>query len=286
LPSHLKSIKGVQQMQLKVSGEPIGVGLLYRREFSGFIIDECAYGGGMKQPKHSHELASFSILLHGAYTEQVGGKTMTCNPSSLVLRPPDGDHSVEFQNCAARIFRVEIKQRLLERIREDSRVIDSPAYLQGGAAAWLAARLHQEFHRSESASTLVIEGLAMAALGEAYRSRASRAERKPPRRIQQAKELIHARFTESFSHSEIAATVGLHPIYLAREFRKHYGSTVGEYVRKLRIEFACNKISASDAPLAEIACAAGFYDQSHFSNVFKRHTGMAPAEYRAIFRQR
>jgi AraC family transcriptional regulator len=273
-------------MRLNISSGPTTEGLLYRQEFPEFIIDECLYRGGLKQPKHSHELASFGIILQGAYTEQVGKKTRACNPSTLVLRPPHEDHSVEFHNCAARIFRVGIKQRWLERLREDSTILDSPAYFQGGPPAWLAARLYQEFHRADAASTLVIEGLAMATLGEACRRRARPAEPNPPRRIQQARELLRARFAESLALSEIAAIVGLHPIYLAREFRKHYRSTVGEYVRQLRIEFACQEISASDAPLAEIACAAGFYDQSHFSNSFKRHTGMSPAEYRTTFHRR
>ncbi|MFP5263568.1 MAG: helix-turn-helix domain-containing protein [Blastocatellia bacterium] len=272
-------------MRLKDSSERPRGRCLYRREFSDFIIDECLYNGGLRQSKHSHELASFGILLQGSYTEQVGSGARTCSPSALVLRPPHEDHSVEFHDRPARIFRVEIKPRWLERMREYSPVLDGPAYFQGGPPAWLASRLYQEVRLAGAASALVVEGLALATLGEAYRPAARGSEPRPPRRIQQARELIHARFAESLGLSEIAAEVGLHPVYLAREFRKHYGSTVGEYARGLRVEFACHKISESDAPLAEIACAAGFYDQSHFSNAFKRHTGMSPADYRMVFRR-
>jgi AraC family transcriptional regulator len=84
--------------------------------------------------------------------------------------------------------------------------------------------------------------------------------------------------------SQLAAEVGVHPIYLARSFRKHYRCTVGEYVRRLRIETACREISVSRKSLSEIATASGFYDQSHFSNAFKRYTGMTPAEFRARVR--
>ncbi len=82
----------------------------------------------------------------------------------------------------------------------------------------------------------------------------------------------------------IASVVGMHPVYLAREFRKHFRCTVGQYQRRLRIESACLEISRSDTPLAEVAAAVGFYDQSHFSRTFKRITGLTPAEYRAVFR--
>jgi AraC-like DNA-binding protein len=64
--------------------------------------------------------------------------------------------------------------------------------------------------------------------------------------------------------SEIAAEAGVHPGYLAREFRKHYGSTVGAYLRRMRIEYACRELMDSSVAVANIATAAGFADQSHF----------------------
>jgi AraC-like DNA-binding protein len=49
--------------------------------------------------------------------------------------------------------------------------------------------------------------------------------------------------------------------------------TVGEYVRRLRIEFACQQISHTDTSLPDTAVAAGFYDQSQFSRAFKQVVG-------------
>jgi AraC family transcriptional regulator len=57
-------------------------------------------------------------------------------------------------------------------------------------------------------------------------------------------------------------------------------------MRKLRIEFACRRLTNTDAPLVEIALAAGFADQSHFSRAFKRETGRSPAEFRKSARPR
>jgi AraC family transcriptional regulator len=61
---------------------------------------------------------------------------------------------------------------------------------------------------------------------------------------------------------------------------------LGDHVRKLRIEFACHRLATSDTPLADIALTAGFSDQSHFSNTFKRYTGMTPAAFRRSARPR
>jgi AraC family transcriptional regulator len=68
-------------------------------------------------------------------------------------------------------------------------------------------------------------------------------------------------------------------------FRKHYRHTIGDYQRNLRVQFACHEIAASDASFSEIALSAGFYDQGHLSRIFKRHTGMTPAQYRAVSRR-
>jgi AraC family transcriptional regulator len=80
--------------------------------------------------------------------------------------------------------------------------------------------------------------------------------------------------------------MGVHPVHLAREFRRHFRCTPGEYVRRLRVESAARALSHSDAPLAQIGLAAGFSHQAHFCRVFKRHTGMTPSEFRSALRSR
>jgi AraC family transcriptional regulator len=93
--------------------------------------------------------------------------------------------------------------------------------------------------------------------------------------------MIRARFAEPLSLSEIAQAVNVHPAHLAREFRRWYRCAVGEYVRRVRVEFARDALLATDAPLFEIAYRAGFADHSHFTRTFKRLTGMTPYEFRA-----
>jgi len=99
--------------------------------------------------------------------------------------------------------------------------------------------------------------------------------------VQKARDFVHDRFQESISLADVADFAEVHPVSLARAFRRTYHCTVGDYVRKLRIEFACQKLAGSDAPLVEIALSAGFSEQSHFSRTFKRLIGLTPSEYRS-----
>jgi AraC family transcriptional regulator len=52
------------------------------------------------------------------------------------------------------------------------------------------------------------------------------------------------------------------------------------------VDFAAHKLITTDEPLAGIALAAGFSDQSHFNRTFKRRTGMTPATFRVSSRLR
>jgi AraC family transcriptional regulator len=132
----------------------------------------------------------------------------------------------------------------------------------------------------DEVSPLIIEGLSLEMIAETARRKSATTEGRRPRWLLHARDIIHSRFVECLRLAQIAEQVGVHPVYLASEFRKHFGCTIGEYVRKLRVEFACRRISESDSPLSDIAIAAGFSHQSHFSRTFKAVTGMTPAGYR------
>jgi AraC family transcriptional regulator len=95
-----------------------------------------------------------------------------------------------------------------------------------------------------------------------------------------AEEFLRSRIGDSVGLSELAAAVGVNPTHLARVFRARYGFSVGEYGRRVRLEWAAAQIARDDRPIAEIATQAGFADQSHFTRLFRRHVGTTPARFR------
>jgi AraC family transcriptional regulator len=256
---------------------------LLRSEMANFILVETEYPPGFRMPRHSHEQTHFSLILQGYYTERFGSKDRSGEPSMLVFHPQNEDHSVNFRNAGARIFSVVVKPHWIGRVREHTKLLDNPADFIGGSPVWLATRLYRECLGMDEVSPLVIEGLSLELLAEASRQLK---RDKNPGWLKAAKEIIHARFSENLKLEEIAKTVGVHPTHLSRVFRRQSGCTIGEYVRRLRIEYASRQLSASDIPLDEIAAAAGFSDQSHFTRTFKLYMGLSPNEYRRISRAR
>jgi AraC family transcriptional regulator len=256
--------------------------VLRRREIAEFDLMEAVYAPNAMVSKHSHEQANFCIALQGACSESYGRRTREYERFSLDFLPAHQVHSLKFQSSGMRCFSIDIAPRWVQQMRDYSLPVDISLHTQGGPLAALFMRLYEEFRTSDQASFLAIEGLALEMLVKVSRLQSKTVDRKPPHWLEQAKEILHADCSTSVTLSSIAATVGVHPVHLARTFSKHYRSTIGEYLRRLRIEFSCRELSASDRSLIEIALAAGFSSQSHFSTVFKRYTGLTPAQYRSM----
>jgi AraC family transcriptional regulator len=238
-------------------------------------------------PRHSHELAYLSLVLRGSYTETIGHKELLGKPSALVAHPPAQAHAVDFHASDVRIFRTEIRPRWLERLRDWPAVFEGPACFDAHATTYLALRLYKEFRAPDQFSTLAVEGILLELLAEISRHRKRRfSSKRVPRWLERAREMLHEQTSNSPSLAELASEAGVHPVHLAREFRKFYHASVGEYVRRLRVESACREMAATDLPLSQIAANAGFYDQSHFSRAFKQQTGLTPAAYRSLVRVR
>jgi len=108
--------------------------------------------------------------------------------------------------------------------------------------------------------------------------------RKSPTWLVSAEEIVRERYVAPPSAGEIAGLVGVHPATLARAWRERFGCSIGDRIRVLRVEHAARLLAASTEPLAQIAVAAGFYDQSHLTNLFRQHFGVTPARYRAAHR--
>ena len=110
-----------------------------------------------------------------------------------------------------------------------------------------------------------------------------KSNQKTPSWVKDLKEIIQDQIDTQFAFDlkKISSDLELNPSYLSREFSKYFEDlNFGEYVRKLRIEKAINLIQNSTYTLTEIAYMTGFSDQSHFTRIFKLHTGKNPSSYR------
>lgn len=254
---------------------------LHKLKLSGLTLTETLHAPSSRMPAHVHDAASICLTLTGQGIEIIDGARIVTEPGCVLMRGPNMIHADQYGAIPHRGFMIELEQEWLNTCRHFLKVFERHRHFPGGLVSALALRIYRESRVKDSIAPIIVEGLMLEMLGHASRSLIKTPVR-PPRWLAQARDLLHGRFNDSLNLVEIAHTVGVHPTHLARTFKKHYRTTVGEYVRRLRLDWATRQLSETGDSIAEIASGAGFYDQSHFSHLFKQHTGFTPAEFRAF----
>jgi len=254
-----------------------------KRVIGNFTLLETYYPPRLKAPKHAHELACLCLVLRGDYREIYTHQDITCPSSCFLFRPAGTVHSHDFDGGGALSIIIELDSMWLDSLREYSIRLDMPVTSKSASTSLLIRKAYREFSHPDPSSALATEGVMLELLALASQRRIRKDEATSPAWLREVRELLHEGFSNRMTVKCIAAEVGTHPVHLARTFHQRYKCTVGDYVRKLRIETACRALASSDLPLSDVALSVGFYDQSHFSKAFRRVTGMSPSDYRSTF---
>jgi AraC-like DNA-binding protein len=91
---------------------------------------------------------------------------------------------------------------------------------------------------------------------------------------------IRKNLTNRISLDDIAKNLYITKEHLSRLFKKEMGVTISEYIIKTKIEQAKNMLQHTDYNILDIAVLLNFANSSHFSNSFKKITGVSPSDYR------
>lgn len=244
-----------------------------------FTLSESRYAPATTLAPHAHARAYFCFVVRGGYRETAGLYERECSPSSVVLHPAGETHANQFA-AASWLFRVEVDDAWVARLREYGVRDVAPAEAHGGPLSVIATRLFRESRTRDSLMPLMIEALTLElAIGMARRS-----DDRAPEWLPRVEDYLHAHLAEQLRLDDLARAAGVHPGHLTRVFRARHGCSIGEYARRLRVERASRELVDTNTPIAEVAASAGFADQSHFSRVFARVTGVSPARYRKLHR--
>ena len=260
--------------------------ILRWRRVGGLVLAEVHYAAGQRVPRHVHPHARFVVVLKGSLTEIRGDGPETHAPSTLLFRHAHEPHAFSVSAMGATCLIVDVDDEWVARARQHARLLTHSAAFHGGLLLHLAHRLYGEFRLRDEVSRLAIESLALGVLAEASRTVTRGVDRPVPAWLARARALVERNFAQPLALRSVARRVGVHPVHLARTFRRVYQMTLGGYLRQVRLEFARRELALSTASLCDIAAAAGFCDQSHFSRSFKRHMGLTPAEYRLALQTR
>ena len=255
---------------------------------SGILFEETRHSEEFHMSRHSHEEAHMALLFQGTIENTKRGSTSVISASRLMFMPPEETHTTRYSD-RVHAFYIRFMPSWWERLPSRIPLLEEAGQYANDPPAWLAIQIHRELQKRDDLTPLMLEGLTMELLVAISRSGSDTSDsntsrdRGKPIWLTQAQDYLHAHFRESIAVEAIASTVGVHPGHLMRVFRQQYHCTIGDYVRRLRVQSACRLIQESEHPLSQIALSVGFSDQAHFSRTFKAVTGMTPTVWQSSF---
>lgn len=98
--------------------------------------------------------------------------------------------------------------------------------------------------------------------------------------IRKAMAYIHTHYAEALSREEIAEHIGISADYLTDCFRQELGITPSIYIRRYRVQRACELLRETNQSITQIAIAVGFSEGAHFTRTFQREMRTTPRAYR------
>jgi len=232
-----------------------------------------------KGKRHTHETAHVIFVMDGEYILSSGATERKLPPRSVIFVPEGTTHQNRPATSKTRVLTVSISRSQIEQALEYVDLPETESPFVQDEVLRLVSRLEGECHDWKRTSPLTASGLCLELLG-AFGQDPRVKERTAPRWLRQAKELLHDQCCQSVTITDIASTVGVHPIHLSRTFRRFFHCTAGEYQRRCRTEKGSELLRSGEKSIAQVAIDAGFTDQSHFSKSFRQMMGTTPGQYR------
>lgn len=243
-----------------------------------------AFTGTETLPVHHHENPYFCLVLNGTYEERMGCATIVCTEGDVLFHPGGAEHSNKFNRVETRCLNIEFKAKHFEYAFETMGGLNSIIKSNQPELRKILLRIGHEMKHWQNDSKVLVEAYILESLVLLARGK-QKAVRVAPylKRIEQ---YLKANIERSPGLDEIATIGGVSKEHLARSFRVSYGCTIGEYMRRLKIESACHILQSTSLPINDVALACGFVSTSHFIRTFSNLIGTTPTNYRNIISKR
>ena len=238
----------------------------------------CATRSEDEVATHRHDDAHFVLVLSGVYISSALHAPARAPAPTLVYNPAGTVHRDRFLDGKGRFMTLSLDPALLAGAEETHAAQERATVLSHLPAMSTAFRLAREI--GCGGDSAVLEAGAWELLAHLGQS-SSRAQRALPPWAHLAYDAVMDMASECHLRiADLATELGVHPVHLARVFRQAWGCSPGDLLRWRRVERAIGLLRRPDLPMAEVALAAGFADQSHMNRAFQAQCGLTPLGYR------
>jgi AraC family transcriptional regulator len=235
---------------------------------------------------HEHEDGHFIVVLAGRYRSSARGADGVLGPGDVLWNPPGTRHQDAFVEAGGSFAALSLPARQAAELHLQT----------GGARRLMAAARSLAQELACRPVPLDLGGLLqvedhcrqLCALSLARPPRGLQAldeprERHEPAWLRRCMEQLVDDCEQPLRLADLAVAAGVHPVSLSRAFRRHYGLSPGQLQRRALLNRAAQQLRAGQ-PIADVAAALGFADQSHFTRLFRAEYRCTPAAWVAGFK--
>lgn len=165
-------------------------------------------------------------------------------------------------------------------VRDDQHVMSTGEPLIGRVELWYNEQRVLDWFVTNKLPVRDQKGRIIGVMGTVRSYEGQRRSMQPLTLIHSTVDYIRQHHHEKLTVEELARQAGLSPRQLHRKFREVFGLSVQEFLVKTRIQAASDALIRTDLSLAEIAADFAFCDQSAFTQLFRKHTGLTPLRFR------
>lgn len=230
---------------------------------------------------HCHENAHFTLILAGRVLEGDRKQQQQCAAGSLLFHHWQEAHYNRKPPGYTRGFHIEVPPAWFASVGLATCAVQGSVHVRDPAIKNIIYQIFKETQLNDASSSLAIEALLTAGLQHLAQGTEYAPAAVPPW-VGRIRDLLHDTPTEPRTLVGLAHEAGIHPAHLSRSFPLYFSSTLGQYIRNLRVQRALTLFLDPRLSLLDIALACGFFDQSHFIRCFKAVMHERPVRCRQV----
>ena len=252
------------------------------------------------------EYSSFHQVRRGQCVVECAGESELAGPGDIIFIPNGTDHTLKSADGYTPGKEKEFKTMLLCGYFQFDQAIDHPLMASLPKLVIIRSEtlennsglkntldfLTEEFTNNQPGSRLLMDRLTEIMLIQLIRTEFSYASESNFSRalfdnqISKALKLIHSDVAQNWTLETLSAQVGMSRTSLANRFKELVGTTMFDYLTKVRLQKACNLLKTTVQPVYSIAEKSGYRSEISFNKAFKQHLGITPGRYRKQSRRK
>lgn len=230
---------------------------------------------------HYHENAYFTFILQGNVIEGNKKEIYNCSEGSLLFHNWQEPHYNIKPEGFTRGFHIELEKSWFDNLEFNTTNLQGSINIANPDLKFLLYKIFKETTVDDDTTQLAIQVSLLETLSKMLQDQKLEISKKPTW-VSEINMILNDQFSENLSLDYLSENLNIHPVHLSRDFSKYFNCSLGEYIRKLKVQRSLQLISQRKLDLTSIAFDCGFSDQSHFTRCFKEINGNTPSEYRKI----